>query len=85
MISKFFRYAVGFLLLILILASFYFSKIALFFTSVFFIIIAMNEYRKMFKEKAINVIAAIPEIIGIFISSIFISINYIQEHYLLPQ
>lgn len=80
MTSKFFRYSIGFLLLMLILASFYFSKIALFFTSVFFIIIAMNEYRKMFKQKEINIITAIPEIIGIFISSIFIFINDIQEH-----
>ena len=80
MTSKFFRYTIGFLLFFLILASFYFSKIALFFISVFFIIIAMSEYRQMFKQKEIDVIQILPEFIGIFVSSIFIFIDDIKEH-----
>ena len=65
---KFIRYIIGFLLLFLILAAFYFSKIALLIVSSFFITIAMYEYRKMFKQKNIHIHPALPEIIGILIA-----------------
>ena len=40
----------------------------------------MQEYRKMFKAKEINVLQVLPELIGIFVASTFIFINNIQEH-----
>lgn len=67
-----FRSFIGFILLTAILAAFYFSKTALFVASVFFIIIAMIEYRKMFKEKNIFPHRLIPEAAGIICAFIFI-------------
>ncbi len=78
--SKFFRYSFGFLLLLLILLSFYFSKIALFITSILFIIIAMKEYRNMFKQKEIYIHKFLPEFIGIATSYFFIFFNDISNH-----
>ncbi len=78
---KFIRYPLGFILFIIILASFYYSKIILFITSVFFIIIAMNEYRNMFKVKEIYPHKILPELTGILCAYIFTFYNNINFHY----
>ena len=70
--SKFFRYSFGFFIFLLILIAFYyesaFLKMAI---SLFLIIAAVKEYRKMFKEKEIYIHKFIPEIFGILFSLIF--------------
>lgn len=81
--SKFFRYTLGFFLLFLILAAFYFSKLVLFFVSTFFIIIAMVEYRKMFKQKDIHIHPILPETIGFLTAFIFIFSKDLTNHYLI--
>lgn len=78
--SKVCRYSFGFLLLSLILSAFYFSDIALFLASIFFIIVAMIEYRNMFKQKEIYIHKFLPEIIGICISYFFIFFENISMH-----
>lgn len=78
--SKFCRYSFGFLLLFLILFAFYFSDIALFLATIFFIIIAMSEYRNMFKQKEIYIHRFLPEIIGISIAYFFIFFDNISMH-----
>lgn len=80
---KYLRYISGFCLLALILASFYFSNIALFLMSIFFIITAMIEYRKMFKSKEIYPHKFLPEIIGILCAFIFISSKDLSSHHLI--
>ena len=78
--SKFCRYSFGFLLLFLILSAFYFSDIALFIATIFFIIIAMTEYRNMFKQKEIYIHKFLPEIIGISIAYFFVFFDNISMH-----
>lgn len=78
--SKFCRYSFGFLLLFLILFAFYFSNLALFIAAIFFIIIAMIEYRNMFKQKEIHIHKFLPEIIGVFIAYFFIFFDNISMH-----
>ena len=78
--SKFCRYSLGFLLLLLILSAFYFSDIALFLATIFFIIIAMTEYRNMFKQKEIYIHRFLPEITGICISYFFIFFDNLSLH-----
>lgn len=78
--SKFFRYGAGFFLLLFILSAFYYSKRALFIASAFFIIIAMIEYRKMFKQKDIHIHPVLPELIGLLIASEFIVSKDIVSH-----
>lgn len=80
---KIFRYILGISLLVLILASFYFSRTAVFIVSIFFIIIAMKEYRSMLKLKEIHPHKIIPETIGIICACIFTFYNNIQFHYLI--
>ncbi len=70
--SKFIRYTLGFCLLLFILTAFYFSKFTLFLASVFFIIIAMIEYRKMFKQKNIYIHQVLPELTGVLLAFGFI-------------
>lgn len=76
--NKFFKYFFGFILLLLIFVSFTISKTFLFITSIFFIIIAMIEYRNMFKTKNIYPHLFIPEIFGILSAYLFIfnPLNY---------
>ena len=69
--NKYLRYILGFLMLALILFAFLTSQLILFVVSVFFIIIATIEYRKMFKEKDIHVHKFLPEIIGIMLAFVF--------------
>ncbi len=64
MFKKFLRYAIGFVLLAAIIASFILNKVFLFCVSVFFIIIAMVEYRNMFKNMNIHPHKFLPELIG---------------------
>lgn len=78
--SKTIRYLFGIFLLMMTLFSFYYSKIALFVMAVFIILIAINEYRNMFKKKEICPHSFLPEIIGIFCSYIFIFKSDIAEH-----
>ncbi len=80
---KFIRYLFGILLLILTLLSFYYSKTAIFIMSVFFIILALYEYRKMFKDKGIFPHKYLPEIAGIFCAYIFIFYPDIDEHHII--
>ena len=70
--NKYLRYALGFFLLAIIISAFYLSKSALFIVSIFFIIIALKEYREMFKEKNIYPHKVLPELIGIMCSYVFI-------------
>lgn len=78
--SKFCRYCFGFLLLSLILFAFYFSDFALLIATIFFIIIAMNEYRNMFKQKEIYIHKFLPEIISFGIAYFFIFFDNISLH-----
>lgn len=78
--SKFCRYSFGFLLLFLILSAFYFSDIALFIATIFFIIIAIIEYRNMFKQKEIYIHKFLPEIIGICIAYFFVFFDNLSMH-----
>ena len=78
---KFIRYTLGFILFIIILASFYFSKFAVFTVSAFLIIIAMKEYRDMMKTKEIYPHKFVPEITGIICAYIFTFYNNINFHY----
>ena len=80
--SKYLRYIAGFLLLAAILSAFYFSKIILFLISIFFIIIAMIEYRNMFKEKKIYPHKILPELFGIACAYIFITTGDLSSHHL---
>ena len=75
--KKVFRYSLGCILLALILAAFYFSKAAVFIVSIIFIIMAMAEYRGMFRYKNIYPHMLIPEIIGIVLAYNFIFGGYI--------
>lgn len=78
--TKYIRYPLGFIMLAMILTAFYFSGIALFLVSVFFIIITMIEYRNMLKNKNIIPHAFLPEIIGILCAYVFIFSNDINLH-----
>ena len=72
MIKKVLRYLLGFILFGIIIFSFYFNKMLLFGVSVFFIIIAMAEYRNMFKNKGIYPHKFIPELWGAICAYVFI-------------
>ncbi len=80
--NKYLRYILGFLMLALILFAFLTSQLILFVVSVFFIIIATIEYRKMFKEKDIYVHKFLPEIIGIMLAFVFSFSTDISSHHL---
>ncbi len=70
--SKIIRYSLGFLILFMIITAITISKFALMVMSVIFIILAIKEYREMFKAKDIDVLILIPEFIGIILSFLFI-------------
>ena len=78
--SKYCRYSLGFLLFSLILFAFYFSDIALLIVSIFFIIIALREYRKMFEQKEIHIHKFLPEIISIVLAVNFCTLKNIEYH-----
>ena len=80
--SKYLRYLAGFLLLATILCAFYFSKVALLIVSAFLIIIAMIEYRNMFKQKEIYPHPILPELFGIICAYIFITADNLSSHHL---
>ncbi len=83
MIKKVSRYLLGFILFGIIIFSFYFNKMLLFCVSVFFIIIAMMEYRNMFKNKGIYPHKFLPEIIGAICAYIFIYSNVSMKQILI--
>ena len=74
--SKIIRYTLGFVLLGLILLSFYLSKVCVFILSIIFIILAMAEFRGMFRNKNIYPHMLIPEISGIVLAYFFIFGGY---------
>ncbi len=78
--NKILRYLSGFIILAVIIASFYFSKIMLLIISALLIIAAMFEYRNMFKQKKIYPHVILPELIGIICASIFIFEPEISDH-----
>lgn len=80
--SKYLRYLAGFLLLAIILCAFYFSKTALIIVSAFFIIVAMAEYRNMYKQKEIYPHPILPELFGIVCAYIFIQAGDLSSHHL---
>ncbi len=69
--NKYIRYLLGFIILAVILASF-FSKTVLLIVSSLFIIISMIEYRNMFKVKNIFPHLLIPEMAGIILAYFYI-------------
>lgn len=79
MACKTLRYLSGFMLLAVILISFYAGRAALFAVSVFFIIIAMIEYRNMFKNKGIYPHKLLPELLGAACAYTFIFIDDLNE------
>lgn len=79
MFHKILKYILGFILLGLILSAFNLSKTVLFFVSVFFIIIAMNEYRNMFKTKGIYPHVILIEFTGSLFAYLFIFYPYYIE------
>jgi phosphatidate cytidylyltransferase len=85
MINKYLRYIAGYLVLALILAAFYFSKVFLLILSSVLIIITMIEYRQMFKTKEIYPHLILPEALGCIVAYIFIYNNLPKEQtYILP-
>lgn len=78
--NKYLRYILGFILLALIITAFYFSGKTLYYVSSFFIIIAMIEYRGMFKNKNIFPPKFIPEVTGILCAYIFSYTHGIEDH-----
>ncbi len=72
--NKYLRYILGFILLGLVILSFY-NYWALLLFSLFFIIISMIEYRNMFKSKEIYPHKVIPELTGFIMAYCFIE-NY---------
>ena len=80
--NKYLRYILGFLMLALILFAFLTSQFILFVVSIFFIIIATMEYRKMFKGKNIYVHKFLPELIGIMLAFVFSFSTDISSHHL---
>lgn len=81
--NKYIRYFFGFFLFTLILLAFYFSKIMIFILSVFFIITAMIEYRKMFQNRNIFPHKILPEFTGILCAYIFTFEHDITNHTLI--
>lgn len=81
MSSKILRYLFGFFILFLILAAIALSNTALMVVSAVFIVFTINEYRKMFKTKDIEVIKIIPEMVGIILAYLFI---YDYQHWVTP-
>ena len=79
MFHKILKYIFGFFLLGLILTAFSLSKTVLFLVSIFFIIIAMNEYRNMFKTKGIYPHVILPEFTGSLLAYLFIFYPYYIE------
>ncbi len=77
--NKYARYILGFFLLGLIFVSLFLSKTALFVVSIFFIIIAMREYRNMFKEKNIFPHKFLPEIFAIACTFVFSFSNILND------
>ncbi len=78
---KLLRYILGFFILFAILTAIAISKEILFIISIFFIILALQEYRNMFKTNDISIHKFIPELIGIILAYIFI---YNKHIYVTP-
>ncbi len=83
--NKYLRYSLGFILLVLILISFYSSPILQIILSVLFICAAMYEYRNMFKSQKIYIHRFLPELTGIYFATVFIlNHNSFTQIYVLP-
>ena len=84
--SKYLRYLLGFVLLYLILCSFYFEELILMFIiSVLLIILSIREYRNMFKQKEIYIHKLLPEIVSIFFAFIFcFPVSEYSHNYITP-
>ena len=81
--NKFFRYILGFLLLGLIISAFCLNKYFLCIVSIFFIIIAMIEYRNMFKSINVYPHKFLPEVTGSICAVVFSLNNIPSEQFII--